>query len=178
MPIAPAYVRPADLRSGPSRGAVRDALKISGSADLAVLGRISEPYRNRGTVDVALWFRRAAAAGVFRVCGTIACTVDATCQRCLEPVTLSIESAVDVSVVEREADVPTDAVVDDYIVLDGAPLDVLAVVEDEVLLALPFAPRHEPGHCEAAAVPGAPLPTAAEENPFAVLAALKDDETE
>ena len=149
----------------------------SGTADLALLGRISEPYRNRGTVEAALSFQRTDTPGVFRLSGVIACTIDATCQRCLEPVTLSLESPVDVGVVERTGDVPPEAVVDDFIVLDGAPLNVLTVVEDELLLALPFAPRHPPDSCSAAAVSGAP-PETADENPFAVLAALRDDEPE
>lgn len=178
MPIVPEHVRPADLKSGPSRGVRREALSITGSVGLGLLGRIEAPYRKRGTVAATLSFQVTDAPGVFRLCGIIACTIDATCQRCLESVTLSIESPVDVGVIERAGDAPPETVVDDFICLDGAPLDVLTVVEDELLLALPFAPRHAPGSCQAAGSGAQPPEEAAEENPFAVLVALKDDEPE
>ena len=51
-----------------------------------------------------------------------------------------------------------------------AHLDVAALVEDEILLNLPFAPRHEPGMCQAKAVN---LQQGAE-NPFSALRSLKD----
>ena len=51
-----------------------------------------------------------------------------------------------------------------------AHLDVLALIEDEVLLGLPLSPRHEFGVCEAAAG-NAP---AGEQHPFAVLRKLKN----
>jgi len=47
-------------------------------------------------------------------------------------------------------------------------LDVLALIEDEVLLGLPFAPRHEEGICSPA-INGLQQSV----NPFAVLAGLK-----
>lgn len=50
-----------------------------------------------------------------------------------------------------------------------AHLDVQALIEDEILLGLPFSPRHEFGVCEPA-VGSAP---AEEQNPFAVLRGLK-----
>jgi uncharacterized protein len=56
----------------------------------------------------------------------------------------------------------------EYLLAD-APVDVVALIEDEVLLSLPLAPVHEDVHCNAA------LSAAREqkESPFKVLQGLK-----
>ncbi|OFZ66127.1 MAG: hypothetical protein A2V79_00360 [Betaproteobacteria bacterium RBG_16_56_24] len=51
-----------------------------------------------------------------------------------------------------------------------AHLDVLNLLEEEILLSLPVAPRHEAGACQAA---GAKNTQMEERHPFAVLADLK-----
>jgi uncharacterized protein len=56
-------------------------------------------------------------------------------------------------------------------VLPLAPLDVKALVEDELLLALPLVPRHEACPEPLPFEPGPEAP--ASEHPFAALAALK-----
>ncbi|MFZ5502571.1 MAG: YceD family protein [Pseudomonadota bacterium] len=55
-------------------------------------------------------------------------------------------------------------------ILADANLDVLALLEDEILLSLPIAPKHELGSCQAVGGENAPKDEA---NPFAVLAKLK-----
>lgn len=108
------------------------------------------------------------------------------CQRCLEPMELDwpvvsqVLLAADDGVVrqlERAADVVVSP--------PGVALDLAALVEDEVMLALPFAPCHEAGQCGLEALLGPSAEGAPEqdngvqragdarENPFAVLAALK-----
>jgi len=98
-----------------------------------------------------------------------------TCQRCLQPMQ---DRRLDCSQVLIAADEgarlalePRGEVV---VCARGGALELAALVEDEVLLALPLAPCHafaacagEPGHPAAAQGPGD------EHNPFAVLAALK-----
>lgn len=179
MPIEPAFVRPADLAAGLAKGAARDGLAVTGSTELSVLGRIQPPYRNRGRVEVALHFERHDAPRVFRLRGEMTFDVAATCQRCLDEMRVEAAEKVDVAIVERAADVPAGEVVDDFVVLDGTPLDVLAAVEDELLLALPIAPRHPEGVCEPA-VQTDERPQDDETttpNPFSVLEILKDDDT-
>lgn len=55
-------------------------------------------------------------------------------------------------------------------ILAEVQLDVLNQLEEEILLSLPIAPRHEPGVCQLAGGMGAQKE---EKNPFAVLAKLK-----
>ena len=63
------------------------------------------------------------------------------------------------------------------VLLAAAPLDAMTLVEDEILLWLPFAPRHPEGQCpaEVAATSGSEgvQPVKATSSPFARLAALR-----
>jgi uncharacterized protein len=95
------------------------------------------------------------------------------CQRCLQSLAYPIKMAVRLKLVTEE---PTgehlveseDEEVDS--ILADSHLDVLALIEDEVLLGLPLAPRHEFGTCKAAMESA----SREEQSPFAVLRALKD----
>jgi uncharacterized protein len=90
------------------------------------------------------------------------------CQRCLG------ELAYPVNMVSRLRLLPADrldeaAEDDDADAIEAEPrLDVLALIEDELLLALPFAPRHPEGECAPAA-----SDLKQKVSPFAVLAGLK-----
>lgn len=71
-----------------------------------------------------------------------------TCQRCLGDFAWSIDERTELllAVDERElADL--DAGTDAEVVLAAQPLDQLALIEDELVLALPFAPRHPDDAC-------------------------------
>src|SRR5258706_4271917 len=75
------------------------------------------------------------------------------CQRCLEPLQQRIDIRSQLVFVADETRLP--AVEDeepevDYLVLEAA-LDLRELVQDEVILALPVAPAHAPGACQAPA---------------------------
>lgn len=96
------------------------------------------------------------------------------CQRCLQPLQLPLHIARHIFFVAGE-DVAAalDAGSDDDVLALTPSLDLHALVEDELLLALPLVPRHA-----ACALPlpvgGAGLPAEEmAEHPFAALAALK-----
>jgi uncharacterized protein len=88
------------------------------------------------------------------------------CQRCLEAVQESVDIDRRLALVDEDAAVTQAELEDDRVdVLPVAKmLDVAALVEDELLLALPIAPRH--ADC---ALPTS-LPRAEEPKPFAGLA--------
>jgi len=91
------------------------------------------------------------------------------CQRCLQALDYPIKQ---VSRLMLEDQQPESELLEgsfDSIPPD-AHLDVAALVEDEILLNLPFAPRHEPGMCQAESMD----PNQGAENPFSVLRSLKD----
>jgi len=91
------------------------------------------------------------------------------CQRCLGGVKFPLAIKSRLQLIAPGEDWPDDDLEDDSadaISAEGE-LNVLSLIEDEVLLALPIAPRHE--HCES------PLANASEHgsSPFSALAALK-----
>jgi uncharacterized protein len=94
------------------------------------------------------------------------------CQRCLEGFVHTIKLVSRLVLVpmgeldefsEDDSDAPDSIVADPH-------LDVLNMIEDEILLGLPFAPKHPQGDCQSAES-GLGRPDA---NPFAVLAGLKN----
>ena len=93
------------------------------------------------------------------------------CQRCLGKLPFLISSESSLLVLVHAGSAEGDAIED----LDGIPAsaetDALVLVEDEVLLAVPFAPRHPEGQCNAAAGTANELRV----SPFATLARLRQD---
>ena len=91
------------------------------------------------------------------------------CQRCLGGMAWPVKVDSSLQPVRSGQQIPEEELEDDEvdaIELDGE-LDVLALVEDEILLALPIAPRHQ--------VCDAPQPEGgvSKESPFAALASLR-----
>ena len=91
------------------------------------------------------------------------------CQRCLGGYDWKLDVVTVLQPVRPGQEIPDDELEDDEvdaIEIDGE-LDVPALVEDEILLALPIAPRHV--ECE----PPRPEDGAEKESPFSVLAGLR-----
>lgn len=97
-------------------------------------------------------------------------SVFVTCQRCLHPLAFRIDQYTQVLVARDEAELVSFDTEEPEVVLAKSQLDALTLVEDELLLSLPFAPRHPEGECDAA-------PTAAavevRESPFAQISTIK-----
>jgi uncharacterized protein len=94
-----------------------------------------------------------------------------TCQTTLEAFRHAVSIDDRLVLVDDESHLPPieeESDAEDYLVADG-PLDVLDLVEDAVLLALPMVPR-KPGVDEAKPASG---PKDPKESPFAALASLK-----
>lgn len=108
-----------------------------------------------------------------------------TCQRCLAPVTVAVDVERDFRFVGDEAQAEReDADADEEVLAMNRRFDLVELVEDELLLALPLVPRHDT--CPRPLLPGRPdrqhpggddesvgLEPEPRPNPFAVLARLK-----
>ncbi|WP_290003599.1 YceD family protein [Faucicola atlantae] len=101
-----------------------------------------------------------------------------TCQRCLEPVAVPLTIDSEFALLQDESQAAlvsedTETILLDEIT-DDERLNLLAMIEDELLVALPLAPKH--AQCHMAVTQAGELPKAAvqQDNPFAVLAALKN----
>jgi uncharacterized protein len=96
-----------------------------------------------------------------------------TCQRCLKPVRFPVGVVQNLRFVQgEEAAAALDAESEDDVLALSRSLDARALLEDELLLALPLIPKHErcpePLHAAESDPPGETKP-----NPFAVLAGWK-----
>lgn len=117
-----------------------------------------------------------------RLQASLVTTVPLTCQRCLEAVDATIDTDVDLVLLSdakyaERLDEDADFVIlsEEQVVhgeADSDLIDLLALLEDELLLSLPLAPRHD--HCDYA-VPVVEIEDepAQRDNPFSVLANLK-----
>ncbi len=95
--------------------------------------------------------------------------VELICQRCLEPVTVTVESSRRIIFAENAEVLETQYDAEDSDAVEPeAELDIATLIEDEILLSLPLAPMHDAGVCQAAI--SEPLP--ARMSPFAALAGL------
>lgn len=144
----------------------RQTRTLAGTFPLASLSRLVDVLAD--TNGTASWQLAGSLDARGRPCMrlTVQANLHLICQRCLQPVSepLDLDSTlrfVSEAALQDDAD---DEV--DELVLE-AGLDILALVEDELLLALPFAPRHV--SCPSALMPTSDKPL----SPFAALAALK-----
>lgn len=97
--------------------------------------------------------------------------VSLICQRCLEPLEFAIDVDTDFILVADEGMIPSaeEEEMDDYLVANQQ-MRVTELLEEELLLALPFAPKHED---ECADKAGLKMQTE-KQSPFAVLKGLKN----
>lgn len=119
--------------------------------------------------------RRAVTGGAPEIWLHLAASTAATlqCQRCLQPFAepLAVDRHFRFVASEQEAERLDDELDDDVLVI-SRQFDLSALLEDELILALPLVPRHET--CpDPLPVPTGEEPEAAAENPFAALAALR-----
>lgn len=99
------------------------------------------------------------------------------CQRCLKPLEWAVDSQNRLQVVNSEAslEVEDDADPDEAIerILGSQRLDVRALVEDEIILSLPYVPKHDICPSLPEPLEEEPDTDSARPSPFAVLSQLK-----
>jgi len=100
------------------------------------------------------------------------------CQRCLEPVSIDLDCQVSLALVESEEAASRLPDSMEPLISPDETVDLLELIEDELILALPIVPRHTSCEPPVDLVDQAP-PEAAEsrESPFTVLKDLKRDES-
>ena len=93
------------------------------------------------------------------------------CQRCLGELEHDVELVSDLVLIENEQEFPeiTEENEDVDCILAETEMDVLALLEEEIVLNLPLSPMHETGACSVTVHAGGE----ADQSVFAPLAALK-----
>lgn len=138
-----------------------------------------------GKVDVDLRFSRGEDQQN-RVTGSASVSFEVICQRCLEHMSLQLDSEVNILLLGSREEGNEN---NDGIVCKGK-MPIADLIEDELLLAMPMFPKHPAGDCE---IKGEQVESAAndagsgsnkgrktsrEDNPFAVLAKLKSGQNQ
>lgn len=154
----------------------KSPVTLSGRLEFKQLSRLRELVRPEGYATVSL--QATDEQGRKRVNGRIQAELWLTCQRCLGPVKHPVVA--DVNLVWVQAAGAAQPVPEGYDAMVSATgrVNVVELVEDELLLALPMVARHEPSaKCDARFSAGVKLMPAgaadAVPGPFAALKALK-----
>lgn len=177
--------RPIDPRAIPLPSLVRDGAELQGELLLATLQRLGEALHRPPSEQALLQWRagfgqESRPGSTPRAWITLQAEAEVTlqCQRCLEPVVqrLVVDRRFWLAASEAEAARLDAESEDEHLVLEPR-LNLHGLIEDELILALPLVPRHEP-HCPqplpapAAASPAVPE-APGQAHPFAALAALR-----
>lgn len=152
---------------------------LGGEPSLATLDRLLDPGVRAGSDLPVAWSASFSERSVHagrpekRLHLTVSAQVARECQRCLQPVLLPLAIDRQMLFVDDEATAAElDADAEEDVLVASAQFDLMALVEDELLLALPIVPRHDA--CPAPLIaPSADPPEAPQVHPFAALAALK-----
>ena len=112
------------------------------------------------------------AKGICCIGGELKATVNVICQRCLEPMQIEVNHTVSLGIVRDMAEATRLAPEYEPLVLAEETLSLIELVENELILALPFSTTHAAGNC-----PGSDILAQINHNqiqsPFAILARLK-----
>ena len=131
-------------------GVLEGTLDILASDRLA--DRIAEPADDAAASEVA-WriVGTSDSAGRPAIAIDLDGEVPVICQRCLEPFLYPVAQHTIAVLAKNDADADSlDVDSDDEVLVADHPLLAAELVEDELLLTLPYAPMHEPGDCVAA----------------------------
>ena len=129
-----------------------------------------------GSVQVNCRFERDAQRMAF-LRGEASTEVTLICQRCLEPMQLPVQTVFDLALVYDEDHAKKLAEDVDYLVVAEQGLILAEIIEDELLLNVPFTPMHD--ECDGLVYQQTEeIAQPVKENPFQVLAALKKPSTD
>ncbi len=162
----------------------REHQRLSGVLSLTALPRVIELVGGAPDGDLRYWFDFTLnACGEPLISGAIDTTLRLQCQRCLAGMEWSLQAAVHVIVVDSAASEGKHAAAQSTEVwwVDNRHNAALQeLIADEIILALPFAPRHAGADCQVppltGEVPHSATPVDrqhATPSPFAVLAQLR-----
>jgi uncharacterized protein len=124
------------------RGVLEGTLDVAASErleDRVAPGAATLDWRIEGTTD---------AAGRPALAISIRGGVPLECQRCLAPFALPVDQRTVAVLAKSEAEADAlDADSGDEVLVADHALEPAALIEDELLLTLPYAPMHEEGRC-------------------------------
>lgn len=157
-------------------------VEIEGSIDSANMSRLADAADSIGDIEARLVFS-VNEAGKMIVSGKVEANLAQQCQRCMQSIPHELICVdVLVAIVRDEEDIgKLPKALDPWLVPDD-DADVYALIEDELLLALPVVAYHDYACVDVALMSSGEAEEAPQEtdkpNPFNVLSALKDSKPE
>ena len=172
-----------DPRSLPVEAFARQGGQLAGDVPVSTLHRLSETQAEQPTTKPAPAVVHWSANGEWRslrarpaeVWLHLAAhvTLALQCQRCLAAVTVDVQASRSFMFVHGEAQAAAlDEQTEDDVLPLTRSLDLISLVEDELLLALPLVPHHRPSCPDPLPMLAGEIEAEAQANPFAALAAL------
>ena len=162
----------------------REGQKLETAVPLTQMKRLSKLLHSTDNeVEVELEFG-VDVLGTHFLQGHLQGRLELICQRCLKSMQLDIDTTLSLGFVRNAT--KTDTVPGEYepIVAENCRVVLLELIEDELLLALPQIPMHDPQACSAQVWQSGPeqadknVSEAKADNPFSVLAELKKSDSE
>lgn len=159
----------------------RSAGTVSGVTPLSAFERLLEDQPDQAPDAQVAWQVQGEADGRGR--WFLELTADTVvllqCQRCLRPLEWPVHVRNRLEIVKSESDLDGEDEDQPERIVGSARFDLLELIQDEIILVLPYVPRHEtcPGQTDAGTADSPQGDDAAPKrpSPFAALAKLKKD---
>jgi uncharacterized protein len=144
--------------------------RLTGTLPLKLMPRLKQAcVDDEAEVQVDLGFVRGLGSDLCEMQGRLTTQVHVTCQRCLEPMELELETRPELVFARPGGREPLSEEAAEIIEVDK-PISLAELVEEELLLALPMIPLHALEHCPAREYAAT---WRGKTNPFAVLKGRK-----
>lgn len=150
---------------------------IEGNLALSTMPRLTPLIAdNQGAVSAKLSFGKDIE-GLYYIEGKLTCQLTVICQRCMQPMQISIKHSFMLSPAwtDQQAKILPEHYEPMMLQESDDRIMISDIIEDELILQLPLLPKHDVGECYAnLETLGDNYTEEAKPNPFAVLARLKN----
>jgi uncharacterized protein len=152
-------------------GCFEGEISLAETKRLGELLQGSESDRKRRKIAVSFEFSRNEY-GIPMILGRLETSLELECQRCLKALELPLKLGFKL-MIDASDEIVSNSDMDTIYSNDGY-IDIIELIEDELLLAIPLVAKHDDTACNEGWKAGPTEPEAtARENPFAVLQELK-----
>lgn len=138
----PKYINPKELSI--------QGVEVQGTYLVYAMDRLSQlvtPESKSVTVSFHLKFQRDEE-GKSVINGEVNAVITVICQRCAKPMALTLKAKPHLMILSQESQMAQMPKEYDPLVTYDKPVLLKAIVEDELLLALPMIPKHQPEECQ------------------------------
>lgn len=154
-----------------------DAVELESQLPMTQMERLSTLlYQPEGMITVNLAFS-VDILGVSTLLGSVQAGLDLVCQRCLEPMHVGVDVPLALGFAHSATELEQIPSHLESVQVEGGQINLLVLLEDEIMLALPQIPRHAENECplqhKHESVNSEDPRPEKRENPFSILAGLK-----